>query len=114
LQAQNESDKPWIQHRTKLVTKTKTFSNGDKYTGQFNSKGLQHGKGVYEFVNGDIYDGDFVNGKFEGKGKFTSAEGDIYEGEFKSDLYHGKGVAMDANGDKYEGNFDKGERSGYG
>ena len=46
------------------------------------SKGYT-GKGVAVYPNGDIYDGDFVDGVREGKGKYTYAGGetpDRYEG----------------------------------
>ena len=47
-----------------LVQMTKTFKNGDKYIGQFNTAtGKQHGYGKYIFANGDYYEGEFENGK---------------------------------------------------
>jgi hypothetical protein len=44
------------------------------------------GKGVYKFANGDMYTGNFTNGKKNGVGKYNYANGDIYEGEWKNDL----------------------------
>ena len=40
------------------------------------------GKGTFKFTTGDIYEGDFVDGKLTGKGTFKYACGDIYEGDF--------------------------------
>lgn len=37
------------------------LEGGDKYRGQ-HKNGKLHGKGVYAFSNGDIYEGDFLNG----------------------------------------------------
>lgn len=77
-----------------------------------------HGFGVYEFENGDLYDGEFVNTRFQGKldfrlcllidirGKLTLANGDVYEGEFKDDVYHGQGTFFDKDsGDQYIGKW---------
>ena len=33
-----------------------------------------------------------LNGKFHGKGKFTAINGDIYEGEFVNNQLHGEGA----------------------
>jgi hypothetical protein len=38
------------------------------------------GKGIYKFNNGDVYSGDFLNGKKHGIGKYIYFNGDIYEG----------------------------------
>jgi hypothetical protein len=29
---------------------------------------VYHGMGVYEYANGDVYEGEFANGKMSGKG----------------------------------------------
>lgn len=42
--------------------------------------------------NGDIYQGDYVNGKAHGNGVFTDSEGSIYEGQWSEDKQHGKGI----------------------
>lgn len=36
--------------------------NGDKYLGDWNNN-QKHGKGVYEYSNGDRYEGLFSDGK---------------------------------------------------
>jgi hypothetical protein len=38
-------------------------------------------------ANGDVYTGNFVNGKFHGKGKYTFADGTVYEGDFARDRF---------------------------
>lgn len=34
-------------------------------------EGLAHGKGIYSFPNGAIYEGEFSHGNFHGKGTIT-------------------------------------------
>lgn len=40
-------------------------NQGDKYTGSFRNN-LKHGHGTEHFQNGDVYAGEYVNGKPEG------------------------------------------------
>ncbi len=44
-----------------------------------------------EYSNGDIYEGQLVNGLREGYGQFTYANKDVYVGEFSENYRHGKG-----------------------
>ena len=58
------------------------------------------------YANGNImYEGDFVNDKFEGKGKYIWEDGEYYIGQFKNGVRsHGKGEEYYSNGSiKYEG-----------
>ena len=43
-------------------------------------KGLKNGYGKEIFENGDVYDGNYVNNKFDGKGVYTWKTGAIYSG----------------------------------
>lgn len=45
-----------------------------------------------EFDNGDIYEGEMVNGLRHGKGKYTWANGDFYEGEWAKGWRCGFGI----------------------
>lgn len=67
-----------------------TWSNGDKYEGEWNMC-LKHGKGADYFNNGDNYRGDYKAGKPDGYGVYTWANGSTYEGNFKGGLKFGKG-----------------------
>jgi hypothetical protein len=40
------------------------------------------GMGKLELKNGDVYEGEFANGKMEGRGVYTFANGIVHEGEF--------------------------------
>ena len=43
-------------------------------------------------ANGDIYEGEFKNGKFDGCGNETLQNGNSYLGEWKNDLKNGRGI----------------------
>ncbi len=52
---------------------------------------MKHGQGTDIFSNGDMYTGEYKDGKPEGKGQYTWKNGSFYIGEFKNGLKHGKG-----------------------
>ena len=49
--------------------------------------------------NGDIYEGEFKDGKFHGAGTLKYKNGDFYEGEFKDGVRHGTGIFYDKKND---------------
>ncbi len=65
----------------------------DYYSGEFKD-GLPHGKGIYRWNNGDIYEGDWVKGKMEGQGsktyKVANKPDKIVAGFWARDKYLGK------------------------
>ncbi len=73
------------------------YSNGDIYEGDF-IDGYQTGKGKLIYSNGDIYEGDVIDGKIHGKGKITYYNGVIYEGEINNGKPHGMGKKTFPNG----------------
>ena len=80
--------------------------SGNYYIGQW-VNGLAHGKGTIYYKNGSIlYDGDFVDGKYEGNGRENYENGTHYIGQFLGGYRHGKGVMYYNNGSiLYEGDF---------
>ncbi len=74
------------------VSGTKTFIDGNTYTGGFNGAYNFDGKGKFTFANGMYYEGDFVNGVRHGDGKFSWSTDGNYEGNWR-----------------YEGKFENGE-----
>ena len=67
-----------------------------------------------EFKNGDVYEGEYKDGKLHGQGKYTSSKGWVYEGQFTDGQITGKGKITYASGTVYEGDLIKGIRNGYG
>lgn len=61
------------------------------------------GRGTATYPNGEIYEGDFVDGRRTGKGKYTYSNGDKYEGEFKDNWKEGIGRLTYANKSEYYG-----------
>ena len=83
------------------------FADGDKYFGQIQNK-LPHGLGKAIDRNGDMFEGEWVNGS-PLKGKATLISGETYEGEYKNHKRHGFGVLIDKDGKRFEGMFENGE-----
>jgi len=73
-----------------LTIKKINYPNGNVYEGQM-LNGLKHGKGKFIWVSGDVYEGDWKDGKRTGMGKYTWADGDVYEGGFLNGESTGKG-----------------------
>ena len=53
------------------------------YEGDVNSSTMADGKGVMKFSSGDVYDGDWENGKMNGKGAMLYHDGVFYQGDWK-------------------------------
>ena len=56
------------------------------------------GKGVATYTNGDVFDGEFVDGKKQGPGKYTHLDGAVYEGAYDADVRSGLGRLTYASG----------------
>ena len=70
--------------------------------------------GVQTFENGDIYTGDFLDGKKHGKGVLKTLSDRTYDGGWENDLPHGYGVNTFPNGKIYKGEYKKGRPFGDG
>ena len=85
-----------------------------RYEGHFNENGVPHGEGKITYEEGDVYEGELVDGKRSGKGKMTYKNGNIYEGEWAEDVRHGHGSLTYPSGYEYKGNWLNGKREGHG
>lgn len=55
------------------------------------------GKGVFTWLDGRRYEGEYKNDKKEGFGVFLFRDGRVYEGEWKNGKQHGRGVFKKKN-----------------
>ena len=85
-----------------------------KYSGNFENDVFSGNKGILCDEKGNVYEGDFVKGKFEGYGHYKMTNGDNYIGQFKNGYFEGKGQLTDKKGNVFNGNFVKGKKDGYG
>eukprot|EP00252_Welwitschia_mirabilis_P020641 TRINITY_DN5097_c0_g1_i1.p1 TRINITY_DN5097_c0_g1~~TRINITY_DN5097_c0_g1_i1.p1 ORF type:complete len:483 (-),score=59.70 TRINITY_DN5097_c0_g1_i1:611-2059(-) len=89
------------------------FSNGDVYEGEFH-QGKFSGSGVYYYYVNGRYEGDWVDGKYDGYGVETWARGSRYRGQYRQGLRHGYGVYRFYTGDVYAGEWTNGQSHGCG
>eukprot|EP00758_Cryptobia_borreli_P016979 Tbor_TRINITY_DN6152_c3_g2::TRINITY_DN6152_c3_g2_i2::g.21460::m.21460 len=68
------------------------------YEGEVNEEGEMHGRGRYQYNNGDIFIGEFDKDAMHGKGIYRWADGDVYEGEYVDHVQHGYGVLRNSEG----------------
>ena len=102
-----------VQGNCKNGQGTYTWSNGDKYVGEYKDN-QKHGKGTTIFANGNKYAGEWKDGKYNGQGTYTFADGEKYVGEYKNNKSHGQGTYTYSNGDKYVGEYKEGKYYGQG
>ena len=75
------------------------YSDGTVYEGEFREDS-QTGRGVLRYLNGDVYEGGLVDGLFSGEGRYHyKEEGMVYEGHWRNGVEYGKGVFV------YQGQF---------
>ena len=105
--AKDSSDKSAPQGEFKRIE-----IDGDLFEGYF-INGKKNGRGKYIWANGNIYDGNWVDGKCTGKGRISWSNGASFDGEWK-DNQMSEGKYIYADGSVYEGSFKNGKRDGYG
>lgn len=70
---------------------------------------MKHGKGKYDYHDGDYYDGDWKNDSADGEG--TCMFGDeFFVGEFKNGLKNGEGELTDGEGDTIRAIWENGKQ----
>lgn len=93
-------------------------NEGDIYVGEFED-GKSHGQGTIIYASGNKYVGEFEVGKKHGQGTFTFSLGskffgNKYVGSWKNNKQHGQGTFTHSNGDTYVGDNKDGKRNGQG
>ncbi len=73
----------------------------------------ENGFGIFNFSNGNIYEGYFKNGLFNGIGQYFIGEDMIYKGEFLNDKMNGYGILSFSDGTRYFGKFNDKVLEGY-
>jgi len=80
--------------------------NGERVNGQ------PHGKGIWTFADGDVYEGSWENGDMSGHGVMTYANGNIYDGLWQEGLPHGFGRWSYPDSASLEGEWSRGVFTG--
>lgn len=111
---ENTTSTQSIKKDDKPVVQKKIYNNGDVYEGEF-LNGKRHGNGKYKYSNGDIYKGEFKDGSFTGNGEYYFAKtGDRFNGNFKNGKFCGNGTIFFSDGAIYDGMARNGQPHGYG
>lgn len=81
------------------------YVDGDSFEGEYVND-LRHGKGVYKYDSGagdySKYEGMYANGKKQGLGTFTSRDGAYHTGQFVNDVEEGKFKYVTSEGKRYD------------
>jgi hypothetical protein len=90
------------------------WEDGTKYLG-YHKNNKANVKGKLFHPDGDIYDGEWLDGKAENKGVYISNfDNSYYSGMWKQDKQHGHGEEYWQDGSKYEGEYYYGKKTGMG
>jgi hypothetical protein len=89
------------------------FENGDLYKGQFKN-GRFEGQGILYFKNGDKYLGNWVASQRQGRGRLEFADKSVYVGAFVNDKMDGEGERTYPDGSRYTGAWRNNQREGEG
>ena len=90
-----------------------TYASGEVYEGEFKD-GKRNGNGKHTYADGAVYEGEFKDDERSGNGKYTHPSGVVYEGKFEDGKLNGKGKYTYASGAVYEGKFKDDQRNGNG
>ena len=100
-----------LQRKGKVQKKEKKGTSS--YKGQYlgNTEKFQ-GMGEHEAVNGDTYEGFYLDGMRQGMGLCVYKKGSQYQGEWLADKWNGEGFYKYTSGNKYVGGFKQGKSHG--
>jgi len=63
---------------------------------------MKHGKGVLNFYNGDVFEGEFKNDEMY-FGVYNYKKGDVYTGDLRGGKPNGKGIYTFVSGNRLQG-----------
>lgn len=89
------------------------YENGNVYSGQF-LEGKYNGAGIFTSLRGDRYEGDWEQGEKHGNGRYVYPDGSSYSGSFEANKKHGFGIFTWEDGTEYRGHWNEGEPHGEG
>ena len=91
------------------------WPNGARYRGELDPRNrLLQGKGVLEYADGSVYEGEFEQGRLTGTGVMKYPGGEVRSGTFLNGALNGKGSILSAHRSRYEGELRMGEPEGHG
>lgn len=96
-----------VENRYEKVSAKNWKSYKAKRDKQCISGDCANGKGVYLFVSGNRYEGNFKNFQPDGFGTWIFANGDKYKGNLKKGVKNGKGTYYYSNGWTFSGTYNK-------
>ena len=92
-----------------------TLEDGSRYDGEWlKEQNIRQGRGKLIDLNGEVYEGYWLNDKRNGKGRQIYNDGDVYTGQWKDNSYHGNGEFVQPSGSKYNGEWKDGKYHGLG
>jgi len=89
------------------------FPDGQVYMGFRNKNGGREGFGVMRCKDGQMYTGQWQNGKRNGQGTLFFENG-VFEGQWVDDYAHGVGTISHKNGDIFKGEYKNNKKCGPG
>lgn len=85
-----------------------------QYVGQLDSKGLEHGLGIYTVNLEGKCAGDFMHNRVTGRAIKTWEQGEKFIGDYHMNKKHGIGLHEWPTGARYRGQFKNNQPDGYG
>ena len=85
-----------------------SWQEGLVYKGYF-TNGLKGPRGIMQYTDGDVYDGEFFNDMINGNGRlFNLKKNFSYNGTWKDNQMHGSGTYQWEDGRRYCGEYKNG------
>ena len=113
-QLKTENDELKTSSRGFTGQGTATYDNGDIYQGEY-IDGKRQGNGIYRYEKTKhVYEGEWYENVKQGIGKMDYFNIGTYHGYWENGRRHGEGVFTYKNGDVYSGWWRYGQKEGYG